>query len=188
MRSIGLVGSFAALAVGAPLAAQSRHFRTGDVQSSSSSTAQSQRGRRSSNIPPGQMPPAGMCRVWIDGVPPGHQPAPTDCQTAVANKPAHARIVWGDQTALTGNGRVNSRNGRDSQTGQNTTIRGNGRGREDDAENENENDNENDNDDRNEGNRNSVRPNPWPVMNGGGVNTSREESFKSKKGKKHGDD
>jgi hypothetical protein len=220
MRSIGLVGSFAALAVGAPLAAQSHRFRTGDVQSSSSSTAQSQRGRRSSNIPPGQMPPAGMCRVWIDGVPPGHQPAPTDCQTAVANRPANARILWGDQTALTGNGRMNSRNGRDSQTGENTTIgrngrnrenddendnentsvRRNGRGRENDDENDNENssvrrngrghenDDENDDDDRNEGNRNSVRPNPWPVMNGGVANTSRGEWFKSKRGKKHGDD
>src|SRR5215470_19158458 len=50
-------------------------------------------------IPPGQRPPAGMCRVWIDGVPPGRQPRPTDCSTAVANVPSNGRVIWGDQTA-----------------------------------------------------------------------------------------
>ena len=38
-------------------------------------------------VPPGQMPPAGMCRIWIDGVPPGRQPRPTDCATARARVP-----------------------------------------------------------------------------------------------------
>ena len=46
-------------------------------------------------IPPGHMPPAGMCRVWIQGVPPGQQPAPTDCATARATAPANSRIVYG---------------------------------------------------------------------------------------------
>jgi hypothetical protein len=50
------------------------------------------------NIPPGQMPPAGMCRIWIDGVPPGRQPAPTDCATAQRNVPANARVIYGSQT------------------------------------------------------------------------------------------
>jgi hypothetical protein len=48
-----------------------------------------------SRVPPGQAPPAGMCRVWIDGVPPGQQPPPTDCETArrwVAGQP---RILYG---------------------------------------------------------------------------------------------
>jgi hypothetical protein len=49
------------------------------------------------NIPPGQRPPAGMCRVWIDGVPPGRQPAPTDCATALATRPANARVIYGDR-------------------------------------------------------------------------------------------
>ena len=33
-------------------------------------------GRRGRNqgIPPGQMPPTGMCRVWYDNLPPGRQP------------------------------------------------------------------------------------------------------------------
>ena len=50
---------------------------------------------RSASIPPGQMPPAGMCRVWIDGVPPGQQPAATDCVTARRNAPANSRVIYG---------------------------------------------------------------------------------------------
>ena len=36
-------------------------------------------------VPPGQMPPAGLCRVWYDGVPPGRQPGVTSCSEAVAS-------------------------------------------------------------------------------------------------------
>jgi len=39
-----------------------------------------------------------MCRIWIDNVPPGHQPAPTDCETAVRNQPPNSRIIWGDNS------------------------------------------------------------------------------------------
>ena len=67
----------AALAIASPLAAQGRG--------------------KPSQVPPGQRPPAGMCRIWIDGVPPGQQPAPTDCATAVARRPANARIIYGDR-------------------------------------------------------------------------------------------
>ena len=49
-------------------------------------------------VPPGQMPPAGMCRIWIDGVPPGRQPAPTDCATAERNRPSNARVLYGAQS------------------------------------------------------------------------------------------
>jgi hypothetical protein len=31
-------------------------------------------------IPPGHLPPPGMCRVWIPGRPPGHQPPPSSCR------------------------------------------------------------------------------------------------------------
>lgn len=62
------------------------------------STAQG-RGRSKSAIPPGQRPPAGMCRIWIDGVPPGRQPAPTDCRKAILNRPANARIIYGDRAS-----------------------------------------------------------------------------------------
>lgn len=33
-------------------------------------------------VPPGHMPPPGMCRVWIVGRPAGHQPRPTSCAKA----------------------------------------------------------------------------------------------------------
>ena len=50
---------------------------------------------RDRGIPPGHMPPPGMCRIWIDGVPPGRQPRPTDCATARRNRPHNARIIYG---------------------------------------------------------------------------------------------
>jgi hypothetical protein len=176
MRSIGLIGSLVALAVSAPLAAQSNKFRTDDVLSSGSSV-QNQQGRATSKVPPGQLPPAGMCRIWIDGVPPGQQPAPTDCQTAVANKPANARILWGDQASHPGKGKVKSKKAQDLQTGQTTTARGNnGRGN-DDA-----------NDDNDDDDRGSARSSRSSVINSGVADNSRGKSLKSKKGKGHGDD
>lgn len=58
------------------------------------------RGRRSAarRVPPGHMPPAGMCRIWIDGVPPGRQPAPTDCSTAERTRPSNARVIYGSES------------------------------------------------------------------------------------------
>ena len=47
-------------------------------------------------IPRAYMPPAKMCRVWIDGVPPAQQPAPTDCPTAIQKKPANGRVIYGE--------------------------------------------------------------------------------------------
>ena len=57
------------------------------------------KGTKAGKIPPGQRPPAGMCRIWLDGVPPGQQPAPTDCATAVRNRPANGRVIFGDDYA-----------------------------------------------------------------------------------------
>ena len=57
------------------------------------------RGGAPERIPPGHMPPAGMCRIWIDGVPPGRQPAPTDCATAERNRPSNARVIYGAESA-----------------------------------------------------------------------------------------
>ena len=47
-------------------------------------------------VPDGYRPPAGMCRIWIDNVPPDRQPAPTDCATAVRRRPANAKVIFGD--------------------------------------------------------------------------------------------
>ena len=60
-------------------------------------TQQSQQGRRDQVVPPGFFPPAGMCRIWINGVPAGQQPAPTDCASAVRNRPSNARVLFGDE-------------------------------------------------------------------------------------------
>ncbi len=51
------------------------------------------------DIPKQYEPPAGMCRVWMDGVPPAQQPAPTDCASAVRNKSANGKVVYGADAA-----------------------------------------------------------------------------------------
>lgn len=53
-------------------------------------------------IPSSQLPPAGMCRIWLEGVPASRQPAATDCVTALRNKPANARVIFGDRLPLRG--------------------------------------------------------------------------------------
>ena len=59
-------------------------------------------GRRSTSqgIPPGQLPPAGQCRVWYDGVPPGRQPGATSCREAerIAARDRNARVIYGANT------------------------------------------------------------------------------------------
>jgi hypothetical protein len=52
-------------------------------------------------IPVRARPPAGMCRIWLDEVPAAQQPAPTDCASAVRNRPARGRVVFGDDYVTT---------------------------------------------------------------------------------------
>ena len=47
-------------------------------------------------VPPAFFPPAGMCRIWINQVPAAQQPAPTDCASAVRNRPANGKVLFGD--------------------------------------------------------------------------------------------
>ena len=61
-----------------------------------SASAQGRGEEKVPNIPQEYRPPAGMCRIWLDDVPAGQQPAPTDCATAVKNKPQKGRVVFGD--------------------------------------------------------------------------------------------
>jgi hypothetical protein len=56
------------------------------------------------DIPPGHLPPKGMCRVWIDGVPPGQQPPVTTCSAALANRVANSRVIFGDRASFPGRG------------------------------------------------------------------------------------
>ena len=60
-------------------------------------TTQQQQSRRDQVVPPAFYPPAGMCRIWINQVPAAQQPAPTDCASAVRNRPANGRVLFGDQ-------------------------------------------------------------------------------------------
>ena len=48
-------------------------------------------------VPPSFYPPAGMCRIWINQVPAAQQPAPTDCASAVRNRPANGKVLFGEQ-------------------------------------------------------------------------------------------
>ena len=41
--------------------------------------------------------PQGMCRVWLNGVRADSQPAPTDCVSALRNRPPNARVIFGKQ-------------------------------------------------------------------------------------------
>jgi hypothetical protein len=100
MRPMSVMLSLAAvLAAAAPADAQGRG-----------------KGKGEKDIPPGHRPPAGMCRIWIDGVPPGRQPAPTDCDTAVRNQPANSRIIWGENTGRSRSVRDDDRRDRDRRT------------------------------------------------------------------------
>lgn len=46
-------------------------------------------------VPSHLMPPTGKCRIWMEGVAPAQQPAPTDCQTALRQKPANGTVIFG---------------------------------------------------------------------------------------------
>ena len=56
--------------------------------------AQHSRSRTDITYP--QRPPAGLCRIWLEGVPAERQPSPTDCATAVRNRPSNGRVIYGD--------------------------------------------------------------------------------------------
>ncbi len=47
------------------------------------------------SIPKALVPPAGKCRVWMPDVPTSQQPAPTDCTTALRQKPANGVLIFG---------------------------------------------------------------------------------------------
>jgi hypothetical protein len=64
--------------------------------------------RRDQIVPPGFFPPAGMCRIWLNDVPASQQPAPTDCASAVRNRPANARVLFGDEPQKGKKGKSNN--------------------------------------------------------------------------------
>jgi hypothetical protein len=42
-----------------------------------------------------------MCRVWVRGVPPAQQPAPTECAKAVRVRAPNSRVVFGSSKPAT---------------------------------------------------------------------------------------
>jgi hypothetical protein len=48
---------------------------------------------RTLNIPPGHLPPAGKCKIWYPGKPPGHQGPPMSCDAALRQAPADAWVI-----------------------------------------------------------------------------------------------
>jgi len=90
MKRFTLVLSLAGLAaLAAPLAPL-------DAQGRGRGQGSEQQGGRDS-IPERYRPPAGMCRIWLKNVPPNQQPAPTDCASAVRNRPQNGRVVFGPE-------------------------------------------------------------------------------------------
>lgn len=77
------------------LAAASRS----DAQQVRSFTTPERRPAQKVNIPRSYLPPKGMCRIWIDSVPPRQQPAPTDCATAIRNKPQNGQVIFSEDRA-----------------------------------------------------------------------------------------
>lgn len=66
---------------------------------------------RANAVPPGQRPPDGMCRVWIENVPAGRQPRATNCATAQATAPLNSRIIVGANAPFPGRAVGRSRDG-----------------------------------------------------------------------------
>ena len=51
------------------------------------------KGKGKGKVPPGHLPPPGLCRVWFPDRPPGHQPPPGPCQVLRYRLPAGARLI-----------------------------------------------------------------------------------------------
>lgn len=67
-------------------------------ESAESERGRAERDREPPRIPREYMPPAGMCRIWLDDVPPKQQPAPTDCPTAIRKRPPNGHVIFGKKS------------------------------------------------------------------------------------------
>ena len=66
---------------------------------------QARSGGTRDTVPLTMLPPAGKCRIWMDGVPAAQQPAPTDCSTALRQRPANGTILYGPAAREASGGR-----------------------------------------------------------------------------------
>ncbi len=46
------------------------------------------------SVPPGQLPPPGLCRVWFPGRPPGRQPRARPCAEVESVAPAGSWVLY----------------------------------------------------------------------------------------------
>jgi hypothetical protein len=83
-RILGMIGVLAALGVAIPSAYAQAPISKPLVEKS--------------EIPRNLRPPPGMCRIWVDRVPATQQPAPTDCATAIRNKPTNGRVIFSEDS------------------------------------------------------------------------------------------
>jgi hypothetical protein len=75
---------------GASASAGSTEHRYGPPESVRQRDAQLE-----ATVPTRYAPPAGMCRVWVGGVPPERQPAPTECAKAIRVRSPNSHVVFG---------------------------------------------------------------------------------------------
>src|SRR5262245_64812975 len=54
---------------------------------------------RAQGVPPGQLPPPDLCRVWYDNRPNGHQSSSMNCRQAetIAARNRNARVIYGTE-------------------------------------------------------------------------------------------
>ena len=72
--------------------------RTTRAANSSGGGSAAEAQRHGWRVPPGHMPPPGLCRVWLPDRPPGHQPPPTSCRRAERLADRYGgRVVYGDR-------------------------------------------------------------------------------------------
>lgn len=100
MKKLILAGAVLATALATPASADPKHGRGHDKHDR---WEQNDRGRGNrgngvgrNGVPPGHLPPAGACRVWIEGRPPGHQPGVTSCREAQRDaRRFGGRVIYG---------------------------------------------------------------------------------------------
>lgn len=108
MRNIAAILVLVGLAA-VPAAAQGRGGRYSD---------------RNQGVPPGQLPPAGQCRVWYDGRPPGQQPRATNCDEAerIASRDQYARVIYGADRNARDNGHARRNRAIDNRNGDRSSV------------------------------------------------------------------
>src|SRR5207248_3012017 len=104
-----------AAAVGLAVSASTAEAQRPVPAKPKSQTTQTQ-SRRDQIVPPAFFPPTGMCRIWLNDVPAGQQPAPTDCASAVRNRPANGRVLFGDDPPKTKKGKSDKGKSKSSPT------------------------------------------------------------------------